>query len=560
MTEMSAGRAVIELLKAEGVRHVFGIVGSTFLDVLDVLHDDRSVGYINVRHEQGGAFMADGLARVTGRPAVCLVTSGPGATNLVTGIAGAYVAHSPVVALAGGSPLGLQGRDAFQELDLVALFRPVTKLSIQVTQPARIPDVLRLAFRTAMAGRKGPVFVDIPRDVLNDQVVGADIVAPERYRPVHASPPHPEAVRAAVHLLARAERPLLLAGGGVTWAEATDVLARLVARQALPTITAYGRNDAVSNDDPFYIGPLGRAGSPEAAQACRRADCVLVVGSRLGQFTSFYDARYLQPGADIVQIDIDGRDIGRVYPVKVAIQADARETLAALLDGLAEERVGPTSTAWQLEARELRARRQARLAVEATLDAVPVKPQRVYAELRRVLPADTIVTLDAGAAPAYGYDRLHFTRPRTLLTPLDLGGLGFAFPAALGAKLGRPAAPAVAIHGDGGFLMNAQELETAVRHGIPAVALVLNNNCWGSEKAYQRHFYAARYVGTDLGNPRYDRLAELFGARGYYAERPALIGEIVREALNVSQPAVLEIPIDPDEFPVPATAARRGDG
>jgi acetolactate synthase-1/2/3 large subunit/sulfoacetaldehyde acetyltransferase len=285
-----------------------------------------------------------------------------------------------------------------------------------------------------------------------------------------------------------------------------------------------------------------------------------VVGSRLGQFTSFYDRRYIQPGTAIVQVDVDGRDIGRVYPVAVGIQADAKETLAALLDALAQDHPGPASAAWQREARELRARRQARLLAEAALDAVPIKPQRVYAELRRVLPPDTIVTLDAGAAPAYGYDRLHFTRPRTFLTPLDLGGLGFAFPAALGAKLGRPGAPVLAIHGDGGFLMNAQELETAVRHGIAAVTLVLNNNSWGSEKAYQRAFYNARYVGTELGNPRYDRYAELFGARGYYVERPALIGDVVREALGAGQPAVVEIPVDPDELPAPATAARRGGG
>jgi acetolactate synthase-1/2/3 large subunit/sulfoacetaldehyde acetyltransferase len=557
---MSAGRAVIELLKAEGVRHVFGIVGSTFLDVLDVLYDDKSVTYVNVRHEQGGAFMADGLARVTGAPAVCLVTSGPGATNLVTGIAGAYVAHSPVVAIAGGAALAQQGRDAFQELDLVGLFRPVTKLSVQVTQPSRIPDMLRLAFRTAMSGRKGPVFVDIPRDVLNDQVVSTDPLAPETYRASHPAPPHPDAVQEVARLLARAARPLLVAGGGVTWAGASELVARLSTGHGLPSITAYGRNDAVANRDPLYVGPLGRAGAPEAAEACRRADLLLVVGSRLGQFTSFYDGRYIQPGTPIVQVDIDPRDIGRVYPVAVGIQADARETLAALLAALGEARIPPVAQAWQREIQALRARRQARLLAEATLDGVPVKPQRVYAELRRALPPDTIVTLDAGAAPAYGYDRLHFDRPRTFLTPLDLGSLGFAFPAALGAKLGRPEAPALAIHGDGGFLMNAQELETAVRHGIPAVALVMNNNCWGSEKAYQRHFYHGRYVGTDIGNPRYDRFAELFGARGYYVERPDQIVDAVRAALGAGQPAVVEIPIDPDEFPTPATTARRRDG
>jgi acetolactate synthase-1/2/3 large subunit/sulfoacetaldehyde acetyltransferase len=476
----------------------------------------------------------------------------------VTGIAGAHVAHSPVVAIAGGPALGVQGRDAFQELDLVALFRPVTKLAVQVTQPARIPELLRLAFRTAMTGRKGPVFVDIPRDVLNDQVVRMAALGPEAYRPVRPAPPHPEAVRAAARLLARADRPLLLAGGGVTWAGATDLVTRLSRSHGLPVITAYGRNDAAPNDEPLYVGPLGRAGSPEAAEACRRADLLLVVGSRLGQFTSFYDARYVQPGTAIVQVDVDGRDIGRLYPVAVGIQADARETLAALLDALAIDRARPAPEAWQREAGALRARRQARLRAEESLDAVPVKPQRVYAELRRALPPDTIVALDAGAAPAYGYDRLEFVRPRTFLTPLDLGGLGFAFPAVLGAKLGRPEAPALAIHGDGGFLMNAQELETAVRHGIAAVTLVLNNNGWGSEKAYQRHFYQARYVGTDLGNPRFDRYAELFGARGYYAERPEAIGDTVRHALASGQPAVVEIPVDPDELPAPATVARRG--
>jgi acetolactate synthase-1/2/3 large subunit/sulfoacetaldehyde acetyltransferase len=181
----------------------------------------------------------------------------------------------------------------------------------------------------------------------------------------------------------------------------------------------------------------------------------------------------------------------------------------------------------------------------------------VYAELRPALPPDTIVTLDAGAAPAYGYDRLHFSSPRTFLTPLDLGGLGFAFPEALGAKLARPDAPVLAIHGDGGFLMNVQELETAVRHGINAVTLVMNNNAWGSEKAYQKHFYGGRYVGADIGNPRFDQLAELFGARGYYVEHPDQVGDVVRAALGCGKPAVIEIPIDPDEFPVPATSARR---
>jgi len=560
MSELTAGRAVIELLKAEQVRYIFGIVGSTFLDILDALYDDRSVEYINVRHEQAAAFMADGLARVTGHPGVCLVTSGPGATNLLTGVAAAHVAHSPVVVLVGGVSLEHYQKDAFQDYDLVSMFRPVTKLAVQITKPERIPELLRSALRAAMSGRPGPVFVEIPRDVLNEQVLQMSAVAPDHYRITHPLPPHPDAIREAARVLREAERPLMLVGGGVTRAEANDLVVRLSDQYAIPMITAYGRNDAVPNAHPLYVGPLGRAGAPEAAAACRRADLLLVIGSRLGQFTSHFDHRAIRAETPIVQIDVDSRDIGRYYPVAVGIQADARLACQALLDALARDAVRPFPPAWRQEAETLRTQRQVRLAAEGGLDAKPMKPQRVYAELRRALPADTIVALDAGAAPAYGYDRLHLTRPRTFFTPLDLGGLGFAFPVALGAKLGCPDAPTLAIHGDGGFLMNAQELETAVRHGINVVTLVMNNNCWGSEKAYQKHFYGGRYIGCDIGNPRYDEFARLFGAEGYYVDHPDQVGDAVRAALRAGKPAVIEIPIDPDEFPTPVQAVRKEAG
>ncbi|MBM4441006.1 MAG: thiamine pyrophosphate-binding protein [Candidatus Rokubacteria bacterium] len=553
---MNSGRAVVELLKAERVRHIFGIVGATFLDVLDALYDDKAVAYINVRHEQAAAFMADGLARVTDLPGVCLVTSGPGATNLLTGVAAAYVAHSPVVVLVGGVPLEHLHKDAFQEYDLVSMFRPVTKLALQVTQAERIPELLRAALRAAMTGRRGPVLLEIPRDVLNDRTIDAPILDAERYRPVHPQPPHPDAIREAARLLRGAERPLLLVGGGATRAGAHDLVVRLAEQHAIPMITAYGRNDAVPNAHPLYLGPLGRAGAPEAAAACRRADVLLVVGSRLAQFTSHFDDRAIKPETRIVQIDIESKDLGRYYPVEVGIQADAREACAALLEALGRDGTR-RGAPWREEAATLREQRQARLAAEAKLATLPMKPQRVYAELRRVLPPDTIVTLDAGAAPAYGYDRLAFAQPRTFLTPLDLGGLGFAFPVALGAKLGRPEAPVVAIHGDGGFLMNAQELETAVRHEINAVTIVMNNNCWGSEKAYQKAFYGGRYIGCDIGNPRYDAFARLFGAAGFYAEHPDQVGDAVTAALGAGRPAIVEIPIDPDEFPTPVTQARR---
>ena len=559
MDAWTGGRAVVELLKVEGVKHIFGIVGSTFLDVLDRLYDDSSVEYINVRHEQAAAFMADGLARVTDRPGVCLVTSGPGATNLMTGVAAAYVAHSPVVVLVGGIALDHYQKDAFQEYDLLSMFRPVTKHAVLINKPERIPELLRGALRAAMSGRPGPVFVEIPRDVLGGKLPPVSALAPESYRVTHPQPPHAAAVREAVQRLRRAERPLLLVGGGATRAGANELVTQLSERCAIPMITAYGRNDAVPSAHPLYLGPLGRAGAPEAAAACRRADLILAVGSRLAQFTSQFDDRYVRPGTAIIQIDIEGRDIGRYYPVAVGIQADARETVQALLGALDQDGAPEERAAWRREAETLRAQRLARLAAEADLGAKPMKPQRVYAELRRVLPPETIVALDAGAAPAYGYDRLLFARPRTFLTPLDLGGLGFAFPVALGAKLGRPEAPVIAVHGDGGFLMNSQEIETAVRHHIGVVTIVMNNNCWGSEKAYQKHFYESRFIGCDIGNPRYDQLARLFGAGGYYVEHPDQVGDAVKAAIGAGAPAVIEIPIDPDEFPTPAAAVRRPD-
>jgi len=559
MDAWTGGRAVVELLKVEGVKHVFGIVGSTFLDVLDRLYDDSSVEYINVRHEQAAAFMADGLARVTDGPGVCLVTSGPGATNLMTGVAAAYVAHSPVVVLVGGIALDHYQKDAFQEYDLLSMFRPVTKHAVLINKAERIPELLRGALRTAMSGRPGPVFVEIPRDVLGGKLPPVSALAPERYRVTHPQAPSAAAVREAVERLRRAERPLQLVGGGATRAGANQLVVELSERCGIPMITAYGRNDAVPSAHPLYLGPLGRAGAPEAAAACRRADLIVAVGSRLGQFTSQFDDRYVRPDTAIIQIDIEGRDIGRYYPVAVGIQADARETVQALLSALDRGGAPEERAAWRREAETLRAQRLARLAAEANLGTKPMKPQRAYAELRRVLPPETIVALDAGAAPAYGYDRLLFARPRTFLTPLDLGGLGFAFPVALGAKLGRPDSPVIAVHGDGGFLMNAQEIETAVRHGIGVVTIVMNNNCWGSEKAYQKHFYESRFIGCDIGNPRYDELARLFGAGGYYVEHPDQIGDAVKTALGAGAPAIIEIPIDPDEFPTPAAAVRRPD-
>ena len=551
MPRMTAGQAVVEALRAEGVKYVFGVVGSTFLDVLDALYDQPDIKFLGVRHEQGGAFMADGFARASGIPGVCLVTNGPGATNLITGVYAAYVGHSPVIALSGGPARDVVYRDAFQEADHVSLFRPVTKHAMTVNKTERIPELFRHAFRLAMSGKKGPVFIDIPRDLLNDQSIEAEFPSPESYRVHHRPPGDLQLVRRAAELLKGAQRPLIIAGGGINHSGAAQQVVELADLLSIPMITSYGRNDAVPNEHPLYVGPLGRAGSPEAGELCAMADIILAAGTRLSNFTSFYDNRYIPRDARIIQIEIDEKEIGRNYPTAVGIQGDARAVLQGILGVLREEGAEGADPSWKGEAQTLKAKRRKRLEAEGSLGGSPVKPQRVYAEMQKVIPPDAIVVLDAGACPAYGYDRLEFHQPSTLITPLDLGGLGFAFPEALGAKLGRPEAPVIAIHGDGGFLFNVQELETAVRERIAAVTIVMNNNEWGSEKAYQRALFGDRMVGSDITNPRFDKLAKLFGAKGFYVERAEDVGDALKEALASDLPSVIEIPVDPDELPAP---------
>ncbi|MBI2171403.1 MAG: thiamine pyrophosphate-binding protein [Chloroflexi bacterium] len=552
MPKITAGQAVVESLRAEGCKYAFGIVGGTFLEILDAFYDQKDIKFISVRHEQGAAFMADGFARASGIPGVCMSTNGPGATNLITGVYAAYVGHSPVLAISGAPAREVMYRDAFQEIDHISLFRPITKLAMSLNKSDRVPEMMRHAFRVAMSGKKGPVFVDFPRDLLDRVSIDAELQPPTSYRTHQRLPGDPALVRQAAQALRSARRPVIIAGGGVTESGATQQVVELADLLSIPMITSYGRNDAVPNEHPLYVGPLGRGGSPEAGELCAKADVILAAGTRLSNFTTYYDNRYISKDARIIQIEIDEKEIGRNYPVTLGIQGDARTVLRELLEGLRAQGAEGGEPPWRREAEGLKAKRQQRMAAEGRLTGPLIKPQRVYAEMRKVITPETIMVLDAGACPAYGYDRLEFHRPRTFITPLDLGGLGFAFPEALGAKLGRPDAPVIAIHGDGGFLFNVQELETAVREKIATITLVMNNGVWGSEKAYQAAMFGDRPVGSDITNPRFDKLAQLFGANGFYVDRVEDVGDALKQAMASDLPSVIEMPVDPKELPVPA--------
>ena len=549
---LKAGEAVIELLRQEGVSHIFGIVGSSFLDILDPLFDRDDIQFVGVRHEQGAALMADGYSRISGAPSVCLATNGPGVLNLTYGIASAYVGHSPVVVLAPSASRDHQHRDSTQEFDQVSLFRPITKAAFSINKAERLPDAIRHAFRIATSGKMGPVLLDIPRDLLPGGEIELDLLPPDAYRSGQTrSRGDRNLVERAASLLLAAQRPVLLAGGGVQWSNAGEEVTSMADLLGAAIVTSYGRADAVPSDHPHFLGHLGRLGSPEGIEAVRQSDLILAVGTRLGQSTTFYDNRFIPADAQIVQIEIDPEAIGRNYPVALGIEGDAKAVLQGLIEKV-REREPRHNRSWVEDISDWFARRRERLADEERLDSTPLKPQRVYAELRKVMPRDAIVALDAGLSPNFGQDRLNFYQPRSLLTSLDLGGLGFSFPASLGAKLAATDRPVVNFNGDGGFLFNAQEFETAVRHGIQVTTVILNNGCWGSEKAYQRYAFNERYVGADTSNPRFDKFAQLFGGTGFYVEQPEDIGSAFLDALQADGPSIIEIPVDPDELPQPA--------
>jgi acetolactate synthase-1/2/3 large subunit/sulfoacetaldehyde acetyltransferase len=555
VVRMKAGIAVIEALRAEGVEHIFGLVGLTTNSIVTETYGRSDIKFVDTRHEEGAAFMAYGYARASGKPAVCLTTSGAGAINLLTGVALAYKGRAPVIVISGDVPSKNLNRDGHQSFDLVSMFKPVTNMARQVNQTARVLEQLRDAFRTALSAQRGPVFLSIPADLLDRQFIEQEILAPRQYRAVDSRVEgDAQAVKRAAALLAQAERPLLLAGGGVIDAEAGAETVALAELLGMALVPSYGHNDAVPNSHRLFVGLPGKRGAPEVLQAMHRADVILALGSRLSQDATQWDYSYINPRARIVQVDIDAREVGRNYPLEVGIVGDAKAVARQLLNALREMRpeVQPR-TAWRAELESLAERRRTRLQAELSLTGDPMMPQRVYPELRKVLARDCMVTLDAGVAAGLAYDRLKFDVQRTFFNYAGQGGLGMGYCVGLGTKLGRPDRPAVSIQGDGGFLYTSQELNTAVRWRIPLVGIVLNNSCHGAEKAQQQRNFDARYVGVDLVNPRFDKLAEVYGARGYYVTRPQDIADTVKAALALDGPSVIEIPVA-EHFPPPAAA------
>lgn len=546
MTKMTGGVAAVEALKAEGVGQVFGLIGSATMEMFDAIYDAPELGFIGVHDERTGTHMADGYARASGRTGVVLAgQNGPGATNLVTGLAQAKAAYTPIVSIAGALSSGHVYRDAFQEVDQQALFAPITKKTWTVTGTDRVPEMMREAFRVANAPRKGPVQLNLPRDVLSGEAEFGPMQSPEAYRPVMPPAGSAEAIAQAARMLAGAARPVIVAGGGIKNTGAADVALALADALNAPVVTSPGHGDAVPFGHPKNAGQMGPRGNPVASRLVKEADVILALGTRLGFNSTFYSYDNINRDAAIIQVEQDPTALGRYFPIALGIWADAPTAAGQLTDALAAMDRRAEAEAWTAAFQSDREAYLAKRDADAEMDTLPIQPSGLFRTLRGVLPRDAALTMDAGTLCLQATDAMNYWQPKSLFTPLDFGLVGFSFAAGLGVKLAMPDRPVVSLMGDGGFGMTVSELSTAVDHGINTVTVVMNNGCWGAEKAYQRDFFGQRYIGADISSPPFDKLAELYGARGFAARSLGEVSEAVEAALACGKPAVVDVQVDP---------------
>lgn len=546
MTTITGGQAIVESLKKEEISHVFGLIGSAGMEIFDALYDADSIRFIGVRDERTGVHMADGYARASGNAGVFLAgQNGPGATNLVTGLAQANAAYSPVVALAGSLSSAHIYRDAFQEVDQQALFRPITKKTWTLTQSSRIPEMMREAFRTALSPRRGPVLLNLPRDLLAESLAFEAPISPAGRQFDGGFSGSPDLIERAAQLLRGARQPLILVGGGVKNGRCHKEVLKLAELLNAPVATSPGHGDAIPCTHPLYAGQVGPRGNPVASDLAKQADVILALGTRLGFNTTFYSSENLNAAAHIIQVEIEPTAIGRFFSVAVGILGNAGTVVEDLTRALRDHSadVGASWTKTFIERRRVMLELRDK---EAGTAADPLQPGFLFKTLRDVLPDDTMFTMDAGTLCLQATDNLRYCQPPALFTPLDFGLVGFSYACGLGVKLARPERTVVSLMGDGGFGMTSSEIGTAVANAINTVCIVMNNGCWGAEKAYQRDFFGQRYIGADVPNPPYDKLAELWGAQGFRVECAADLAKTVAAAVSCGKPAIVDVQVDPN--------------
>jgi acetolactate synthase-1/2/3 large subunit len=541
MPEMTGAEAYVKALEKEGVDYIFGITGAAIIPICDELLRSK-IRYVGGVHEQGSTHMADGYARVSGRPGVVQVTSGPGATNIVTGLATAQLDSSPVVALTGQVPLSMVGTDAFQEVDIIGITASVTKHNIQVMEAGEIPHAIKSAFYISSTGRKGAVLVDIPKDT---QTNIAEMVFPDKiefrgYHPIVE--PNPQEIHWAATLLTKARKPIIIAGGGAVASGATAELLELAEMLQAPVAHSLMGKGVMPSAHPLSLGLCGMHGRVEANYMVPEADVLLVVGARFSDRTTGSLGGFA-PNARIIHVDVDRSEIDKNVDSITRIVGDAKLTIMGIRRKVAQQRVmGQRDEALIKRIEELRSQTDG-LDVDS-----PLSGPEVIKAIRRAMPPASIVVTDVGQHQMWAAQHYDVCGPGEFFTSGGLGTMGWGTPAAIGAKVARPDLPVLNISGDGSFAMTENNLAIAVDEEFPVTVVILNNGVLGMVAQWQRLFYDRRYSAVKRPkHPDFAKLAETYGAVGVKAESTEQIEAAIRRSISEKQTTVIDVPIDPEE-------------
>ena len=539
---MRGGEAIIESLKNMGVKTIFGYPGGQTIPFYDMLYD-ADIEHILVRHEQCAAHAADGYARASGEVGVCLATSGPGATNLVTGIGTAYMDSSPVVAITGQVPTHLIGNDAFQEADIIGITMPIVKYAYQPKDPDLLPSVIKSSFEIASTGRPGPVLIDVPKEVQEGELTKFEdsLIETPGYNPTVKG--NSRQIKKAYELIKEAKKPMILVGAGVIISNASEELTEFAKTINAPVMSSLLGKGAFDETDDLSLGMLGMHGRKVSNDYVNEADLLIAIGIRFsdrttGRLDSF------APDTKIIHIDIDPAEIGKNVEVDLPIVGDAKNVLSSLNKLLKGYSASPEVNDWSGMIKE----KKQELLPRVSYDDVPLKPQSVIKEISEVLTADSILTTDVGQNQMWAAHFYDTQKPRKFISSGGLGTMGFGLPSAIGAKVACPDDPVVSINGDGGFLMVCQELATIREYDIPVIAVVLENRTLGMVYQWQSLLYDERHSQTLLGtSPDFVKLAESFGINGVRITKPGETKEALSDAIKDNEPVLLNVVVDSEE-------------
>ena len=550
--KLTGSQIFLKCLEREGVKHIFGFPGGVVLDIYDELTRAPFLKHFLVRHEQGAAHAADGYARASGQVGVCLVTSGPGATNTVSGIASAYMDSIPIVVFTGQVPTPLIGNDAFQEVDIVGITRPCTKHNYLVKDVDDLARVVQEAFHIARTGRPGPVLVDLPKDVVQAKTTPKfpDKVRIKSYNPnYHANP---KQIKKALEMILKAHRPVIYAGGGVILSKASEDLTRFAESLQIPVTTTLMGLGGFPAPHKLWLGMLGMHGTYFANMSIHHTDVLIAIGSRFDDRVTGKIEEFA-PHAKIIHIDIDPTSISKNVVVDIPIVGDCQDALSQLNELVAEvtpRELSPAHLAWLDQIDQWK--QDHPLTYERNGE---LKPQFVVEKLYELTQGNAIISTEVGQNQMWAAQFYHINRPNRWLSSGGLGCMGYGFPAAIGAQVACPDDVVIDIAGDGSIQMNIQELATAVEYDLPVKVAILNNGFLGMVRQWQQLFYERRYSFTPMFAPDFVKLAEAYGALGLRAEKMAEVEPVIREALNTRKPVLMDFRVAPEECVMPMVPA-----